>query len=227
MGIWEFNLKDVLIEGGPIMIPLLICSVFALAIVISKLIFFAKISTDTHKLKQDVFNLLKHNKVRDAVQLCEANASPVARILKGGILKLGCPKEEIKEAMEDVSLFEIPLLEKRFTALATIAHVAPLLGLLGTVTGMTSSFHTIQARAASMNPVTPGDLAGGIGEALLTTVVGLVVAIPTYVAYNYLVSRVNNFVREMEHAATELLNFMYHLTETNPTLSTEDMKERL
>ena len=219
MSIWEFNLKDILFDGGPIMVPILICSVFALAIVISKLIFFAKITTDTHKLKQDVFHLLKDNKLKEAVRLCETNATPVARILKGGILKFGCPKDEIKEAMEDVSLFEIPILEKRFTALATIAHIAPLLGLLGTVTGMTSSFHTIQIRAASMNPVTPGDLAGGIGEALLTTVAGLVVAIPTYVAYNYFVSRVNHFIREMEHAATELLNFMYHLTETNTTLS--------
>ncbi len=161
MGIWEFNLKDVLIEGGPIMIPLLICSVFALAIVISKLIFFSKISTDTHKLKQDIFRFLKENKFKEAIQLCDANTSPVARILKGGILKFGCSREEIREAMEDVSLFEVPALERRFTALATIAHVAPLLGLLGTVTGMTSSFHTIQARAASMNPVTPGDLQGG------------------------------------------------------------------
>jgi biopolymer transport protein ExbB len=120
--------------------------------------------------------------------------------------------------MEDVSLFEIPLLEKRFTALGTIAHVAPLLGLLGTVTGMAASFHTIQVRAAAMNPVTPGDLAGGIGEAMMTTVAGLVVAIPTYVAYNYLVSRVNNFVREMEHAGTELLNLLCHILETRVDL---------
>jgi len=86
--------------------------------------------------------------------------------------------------MEDVSLFEIPKLESRLSALATIAHISPLLGLLGTVTGMTASFHTIQVRAAGLNPVTPGDLAGGIGEALLTTVAGLIVAIPTYTAIN-------------------------------------------
>ena len=213
MSIWEFNLKDIIIEGGPIMIPLLICSVFALAIVISKLIFFSRISTDTHKLKNDVFSLIKRNKLKDAIVLCDENPSPVAKILKGGLMRFGCSRDEIKEAMEDVSLFEIPILERRFTALATIAHIAPLLGLLGTVVGMTTSFHTIQARAASMNPVTPGDLAGGIGAALLTTVAGLVVAIPTYVAYNYLVSRVNTLVNEMEHAATELVNFMSHLAD--------------
>ena len=218
MGIWEFNLKDILIEGGPIMIPIFICSIFALAIVISKLIYFSKITTNTQELKKTVFKLLKKNDPQKAIHVCEKDPSPVAGILKGGIIKYGGSREDIREAMEDVSLFEIPVLEKRFTALATIAHITPLLGLLGTVTGMTASFHTIQARAASLNPVTPGDLAGGIGEALLTTVAGLVVAIPTYVAYNYLVSRVNGFVREMEHAATELLNLLCHLTETqNPT----------
>jgi biopolymer transport protein ExbB len=220
MSIWEFNMKDILLNGGPIMIPLFICSVFALAIIISKLIFFSRISTDTHKLKNNVFRLIQADNIKEALRLCDQDPSPVAKILRGGLLKFGCSREEIKEAIEDVSLFEIPVLEKRFTALATIAHIAPLLGLLGTVTGMTACFHTIQARAASMNPVTPGDLAGGIGEALLTTVAGLVVAIPTYVAYNYLVSRVNNFVREMEHAGTELLNLMSHIIETRVSLST-------
>ena len=86
--------------------------------------------------------------------------------------------------------------------------------LLGTVTGLTVSFHTIQVRASSFNPVTPGDLAGGIWEALLTTVAGLLVAIPTLVVYNYLVSRVDTFVLEMERGATELLNYLGSLTET-------------
>jgi len=215
MGIWEFNLKDIFIEGGPIMIPILICSIFALGIVISKLIYFSRISTDPRTLKQTIFQCVRDNDLKQAIKVCDESLSPVARILKEGLLKFGHSREDMKEAMEDASLFEIPLLEKRFTALATIAHISPLLGLLGTVTGMTASFHTIQARAASLNPVTPGDLAGGIGEALLTTVAGLVVAIPTYVAYNYLVSRVNGFIRDMEHAATELTNLLSHIANTD------------
>jgi len=215
MGIWEFNLKDIFVEGGPIMIPILICSIFALAIVISKLIYFSRISTNPRILKQSVFQHIRNNDLKNAIVVCDDSVSPVARILKEGILKFGHSREEMKEAMEDASLFEIPLLEKRFTALATIAHITPLLGLLGTVTGMTASFHTIQARAAGLNPVTPGDLAGGIGEALLTTVAGLVVAIPTYVAYNYLVSRVNGFIRDMEHAATELISLLSHMADTD------------
>jgi len=92
--------------------------------------------------------------------------------------------------------------------LATIAHIAPLLGLVGTVTGMIKSFQVIQQKASAMVPVNPGDLAGGIWEALLATLAGLSVAIPTYVAYNYLVSQVDNLVYDMEISATDLVNLL-------------------
>jgi len=159
--------------------------------------------------------MIRQDRLREAAEICEKNPSPVAKILKAGLLKYGCSREEIKEAIEDVSELEIPNLERRFTALATIAHISTLLGLLGTVTGMCGSFHTIEQRANAMNPVTPGDIAGGIWESLLTTVAGLVVAIPAFVAYNYLVSQVNNFVLEMEKAGTEIVNLLCHLAEGN------------
>lgn len=212
-GIWGMNAWELVKMGGPLMVPILLCSLFALGIVIEKLIHFSTIQTNAPQLKANIFGLLKSNKIKEAVQLCDASPSPIARILKAGVLKFGASREEIKESMEDVSLFEIPKLENRLGALATIAHISPLLGLLGTVTGMTTSFHTIQVRAASLNPVTPGDLAGGIGEAMITTVAGLMVAIPTFVAYNYCVSRISRFTLEMERAATELVNFMCHMAE--------------
>lgn len=212
-GIWEMNGWSLIKTGGPIMAPILLCSFFALGIVIEKLIYFALIKTNVPHLKRQVFEHIKNNRIKESLQLCDANRSPVAKIIKAGILKFGCPREEIKESMEDVSLYEIPKLESRLSALATIAHISPLLGLLGTVTGMTASFHTIQVRAASLNPVTPGDLAGGIGEALITTVAGLMVAIPAFVAYNYFVNRINGFIIEMERSATELVNFIGHITQ--------------
>lgn len=215
MGIWQLSVKEFFVAGGPIMIPLAICSIVAIGIVLGKLVYFKRIQTNVLELKERVFELLKKDKREEAATICEEDPSPVAKIMKAGILKYGRSRDEIKEAMEDVSLFEIPLLEKRFNALVTIAHISPLLGLLGTVTGMTTCFYTIEARAVTMNPVTPGDLAGGIGEALITTVAGLFVAIPTYVAYNYMVSRVNAFIHEMEHAATEILKLLCHLAETS------------
>jgi len=123
-------------------------------------------------------------------------------------LKYDRPRPQIKEAIEDAALYEVPKLEKNLSVLATLAHISPLLGLLGTVTGMVRCFQTIQAKATSFHPVSPGDLAGGIWEALLTTVIGLAVAIPTFVAYNYLVNRVNSFILELEKASTELVNFL-------------------
>jgi len=219
-GIWEMNAWSLIKAGGPIMIPIILCSVFALGIVIEKLLYFGFIKTNVMRLKRQIFDRIKSNRIKESIELCDANRSPVAKILKAGILKFGAPREEIKESMEDTSLFEIPKLESRLSALATIAHISPLLGLLGTVTGMTASFHNIQIRAASLNPVTPGDLAGGIGEALLTTVAGLMVAIPTFVAYNYFVHRTNHFVLEMEHGATELVNFICQITETQSSTNT-------
>lgn len=213
--IWEMNAWQLIRTGGPIMAPILLCSFFSIAIIIEKLFYFARSKTDLLRLKKEVFNYIKNNKIREAVKLCDENRSPIAKILKAGIVKFGSSEEKIKKNIEDASLFEIPKLESRLSVLATIAHVSPLLGLLGTVTGMTASFHTIQVRTASFNPVTPGDLAGSIGEALLTTVAGLIVAIPTFVAYNYCVNRVNHFILDMERSATELINFIGELTETD------------
>jgi len=110
--------------------------------------------------------------------------------------------------VEEAGLYEVPRLEKNMPALATVAHITPLLGLLGTVLGMVRCFQVIQDKATSLNPVSPGDLAGGIWQALLTTVAGLSVAIPTYVAYNYLINKVDGFVLDMEKSATDLINIL-------------------
>jgi biopolymer transport protein ExbB len=144
----------------------------------------------------------------DAIDKCNAMPGPIAQILKAGILKHDRPRAEIKEAIEDAGLHEVPRLEKNLGVLATIAHISPLLGLLGTVTGMVRSFQVIEQKAVAFMPVNPGDLAGGIWESLITTVAGLAVAIPTYVAYNFLVSKVDGFVLEMEKSATDLVNIL-------------------
>jgi biopolymer transport protein ExbB len=151
---------------------------------------------------------MKRHQIKEALELCEVTKNPLSQVLKAGILKYDRGREQIKEAIADAALYEEPHLEKNMTALATIAHISPLLGLLGTVLGMVRSFQIIQAKSTAYAPVSPGELAGGIWEALLTTVAGLLVAIPAFVAYNYLVSRINNFILEMEKASTELVNFL-------------------
>lgn len=195
-------------KGGPVMYPIILCSVLALAIILERLYRLYKARIDTGQFMDSISQTLKRNRVMDAVQMCEATPGPIASIVKAGILKHDRTKTEIKEAIEDAGLFEIPALEKNLVTLATIAHISPLLGLLGTVTGLVRCFQTIQLKATSSSVVSPGDLAGGIWEALITTVAGLLVAIPTFVAYNFLVSRVDNFVLEMERSATEVVNIL-------------------
>lgn len=208
MDLYKMSIWQVFLAGGPVMWPILLCSIFALAIILEKFWYLHKISIDTQEFLKRILDKMKHHDTKEALSICDNTKSPVANILKAGTLKYDRPRPQIIEAIEDASLYEIPKIEKNLNALATIAHVSPLLGLLGTVTGMVRCFQTIQAKATSFHPVSPGDLAGGIWEALLTTVAGLIVAIPTFIAYNYLVSRINHFILEMEKASTELVNFL-------------------
>jgi biopolymer transport protein ExbB len=178
------------------------------AIIIEKFLYLRRIKIDMQDFLNSILEKMKHHQIKDALQVCDTMNSPISHILKAGVLKYDRPRAQIKESIEDASLYEIPRLEKNLPALATIAHIAPLLGLLGTVVGMIKVFQGIQAKAVVLQPIASAYVAGGIWEALLTTVAGLVVAIPVFVAYNYLVSRVNNFILEMEKAATEFVNFL-------------------
>lgn len=212
---WGIGMWDFMVKGGPIMWPILICSVLAFGILIERLISLRREQIDTQSFMDQISKSIKRNKVMEALDLCDKTEGPIANILKAGILKHDRPRSEVREAIEDAAIHEVPRLEKNLPVLATLAHIAPLLGLLGTVTGMVNAFQVIETKASAMNPVNPGDLAGGIWEALLTMVFGLCVAIPTYVAYNYLVSRVDGFVLDMERSATDLLNILGERREDN------------
>ena len=195
-------------KGGPVMYPIIFCSIFAVAIVIEKFYHLYKAKIDTKDFMNNVEITVRHNKIAEAIKICEKTPGPIAHIVRAGILKHDRSRQEIRESIEDAGHQEVPRLEKHLSLLATIAHITPLLGLLGTVTGMVRAFQTIQEKSSSFSPVSPGDLAGGIWEALLTTVAGLIVAIPTVVAYNYLVNRVDEYVLEMERSATEVTNIL-------------------
>jgi biopolymer transport protein ExbB len=199
---------DLVVKGGPVMYPIILCSIIAMAIIIERVYHLYRAKIDTRKFMDDIANVLRRNRIMEAIEICDKTPGPIAHILRAGILKHDRPKQEIKEAIEEAGLYEVPRMEKNMTTLATIAHISPLLGLLGTVVGMVGCFQVIQQKSTSLNPVSPGDLAGGIWAALITTVAGLAVAIPVYVAYNYLVSRVNHLVIDMERSATDLINIL-------------------
>ena len=200
---WQFILK-----GGPLMWVIILCSVIAFAIFIERLWNLRRAKINTDKFVETIIGRIKSNKIMEAIDKCNTTPGPIAHIMKTGLLKHDRTRQEIRESIEDAGVHEVPRLEKNLGVLATIAHITPLLGLLGTVTGMVKAFQVIEQKAVSMVPINPGDLARGIWESLITTVAGLSVAIPTYVAYNYLVSKVDGFVLDMEKSATELVNIL-------------------
>jgi biopolymer transport protein ExbB len=202
------NLWLIVIKGGYIMIPIFICGVLTLTIIIERFIYLKNSQIDSEKFITEIENLLKKRKIREAMEKCENQNKPVPNIVKAGLLKLDRTRDEIKEAIDDAANHQIPELEKYLVILATIAVISPLLGLLGTVTGMIKAFMVIEMKEGLVHP---GELAGGIWEALVTTVGGLVVAIPAYLSYNYFVSRVNNLILEMEKSATRLIDLIFLL----------------
>ncbi len=199
---------ELIVKGGWLMAPIVLSSVFSLTIIIERLICFARIRLNIAELLAEIFGYVKKNRMKEAIDLCSAHPSYLTNIIKAGLFHYDQSKEIVKEAMENASLYEVPHLEKNLNFLSTMAHVTPLLGLLGTVVGLVKCFAVIEQKAISVGVVNPSDLAGGIWEALLTTVAGLCVAIPSFLAYNYFVHKVNMYVLSAERASTELLEVL-------------------
>ncbi len=196
---------DVIFKGGILMWPIFLCSVVGLAITIERLWSLRRASVDTREFMETMRQVLRQNRIHDAVQICDETDAPVARIMKAGILKHDRSKADIREAIEDAGHLEVPRLERYLSALATCANIAPLLGLLGTVSGMIKAFAQIQNKRGQVNP---SDLAEGISNALVTTAAGLSVAIPMLVIYNYFVTRVDNMIVDMEMSSSELVELL-------------------
>ncbi|MCD6134266.1 MAG: MotA/TolQ/ExbB proton channel family protein [Candidatus Omnitrophica bacterium] len=199
---------DIVAKGGWLMWPIIVCSIFSLAIIIERFFYFLTIQVPTSKLLEEIREFVKKGELKAAIDICSRKDTPVTNIIKAGLLSYDRRGEDIKEVFDEVALYEVPKLERHLNFLATIAHISPLLGLLGTVTGMIKCFYIIQTKSATLGAVNPADLAGGIWEALLTTAAGLAVAIPTLIAYNYFVSKVNFTALEMERSSRELLSII-------------------
>jgi biopolymer transport protein ExbB len=193
---------DILEKGGVIMWIIMFLSVIAAVLIIERLFYFRRIRVDEEKMINRLKSTLKKGHFDEALSICENNPSPITNLMKVGIEHRGYSPETIKETILDAANLEIPKMEKHLPALGTITHIAPLLGLLGTVTGNISAFGVL-GKLGSVGD--PGLLAKGISEALLTTAAGLIVAIPSIIFYNYLVNKVNHSIIRMENRANELV----------------------
>ena len=207
------GLMGYMIEGGAFMWPILIVGIVAAGVIIERYRSLSMLNTDTEDVRRDVQQLLEQDNIEQAIHRCDEEQGPVPAILGAGLRKYlllrrldydaGRIEEQVVKAMEDYNVHVVAALERHLPVLATISSVAPMLGFLGTVSGMITSFKDIIARISEANIVVVA--AGGISEALLTTCFGLIVGIPAFIAYNYFTSVINRYVLDVEESATELI----------------------
>lgn len=190
------------IQGGIFMWPILLFSLIALAVVIERFIVFHRAKVNVNEFLTKVRKaLLVNRNVKEAIKVCEQYRGPVASVTKAGLLRYGHDRLDIEKTIENAALYELDRLERRLSVLATTANVEPMLGFLGTVSGMIKSFGTLATSGLS----NPGAVAAGISEALITTAAGLIVAIPAQIAFNYFTTKVTRYVRDIETASNMLL----------------------
>ncbi|TMQ01016.1 MAG: MotA/TolQ/ExbB proton channel family protein [Verrucomicrobia bacterium] len=198
-------IRVLLDDGGPMAWLLMMMGAVVIVVFIERLLHYHRAQINSTEFLSGVRNVLKRENVVEALSICDATPGPVARLVKTAILNRDRGREGVRDALEEAGLLEVPRLEDKLNLLATIAQIAPLMGLLGTVMGFMRMFLQLQREGTF---ATPDRLAGGIWGALISMAAGLAVAIPTYAGYNYLVNRVNSIVLDMEKASTEILNIV-------------------
>lgn len=193
---------DFIVLGGWVLWVILALSVVACVIIVERLIYLRRISGDEDKLFQRVKTSLMQGHYNEALAICDNNLSPFSSLLKIGIENRKQPESVQRDILKDAAALEAPKLEKGLTTLGTISTIAPLLGLLGTVTGTMKAFGVLGKFGAVSDP---SALANGVSEALITTVGGIVVAVPVIIFYNFLVSRVNQILTMLENRVNMLV----------------------
>ena len=200
LNVWSLCLK-----GGIIMIPLLILSLVSIYIFIERWLALRKAATEDATFMKKIKDYIHDGEIESATLLCRKTDTPYARLIQKGISRIGRPMNDELVAIENVENLEIANLGKEFTWLATTAAGAPMIGFLGTVTGMVKAFFALSTAGNNANITV---LAGGIYEALVTTVAGLVVGISALFAYNYLTARVNHVMNQLENKTMEFMDLL-------------------
>jgi biopolymer transport protein ExbB len=199
------KLPEMLSHGGSMLYLILLMSAVAVVVFVERFLHFHRAQINSLEFLNGVRTVLKRDNVVEALSICDATPGPVARLVKTAILSRDHGRERVREALEEAGLAEVPRLEEKLNLLATIAQLSPLLGLLGTVLGFMRTFAQMQGSGVH---ATIDQLSSGIWQALVCAAAGLAVSIPAHAGYNYLVSRVNSIVLDMERAATEIVNIV-------------------
>ncbi len=187
------------------MIPLAILWVVAIYLFVERLLTINKANQDPDPFMSRVKDLVQKGDITGAKMLCSQNQSPIARMIEKGVSRIGSPLKTIEASIENVAKIEVFKLEKNLPTLATISGSAPMIGFLGTVIGMVRAFISISQEEGSVSPKL---LSSGIYTAMITTVAGLIVGIIAYLAYNYLVSRVQKVIHKMEYTSIDFIDLL-------------------
>lgn len=191
-------------EGGPLMWVILGCAVLALAVFLEKVFQFHRDEINVRELLHGLTNVLQRDGLVEALTLCDSTPGPAARLMSAAILAYQRGDSDVRKAVDDAALDELPKLERRINLLGTLGFVLPLIGFFGTVLGMLKVFEEVRV---SEN-FSAGGIAGAVTMALITTAAALAAAIPCHIGYNYLVARVNAITLDMEKAALEITTFL-------------------
>lgn len=203
--LYNTSMPNLLANGGPMLWVIFFAGAAGIVIFIERALHCHRAQINSTEFLNGVRTVIKRDNVVEAISICDATPGPIARLVKVAILNRDHGRDRVREALEEAGLSEVPRLEQRLDLLATIAQLAPLMGLLGTVLGFIKSFTILQGEALYANSST---MTQGVGQALICCAAGLAVAIPIHAGYNYLVSRVNTIVSDMERAANEIVNIV-------------------
>jgi biopolymer transport protein ExbB len=201
----SLSVIELAIKGGFMMVPIAICWVLAIYLFIERVLTINKANQEPGIFMGKVKELVLRGDINGARMLCTQNDTPVARMIEKGLVRIGSPLKTIEASIENIAKIEVFKLEKNLPTLATIAGAAPMMGFLGTVIGMVEAFISISQEEGSVSPKL---LSSGIYTAMITTVAGLVVGIIAYLAYNYLVTRVQKVIHKMEYTSIEFIDLL-------------------
>jgi len=196
---------DYMQKGGPLMWLIFFCSIASVALFLERLIYLRRASLDVGEFLEGLANLVRHQNFAEARAECQAISVPVTRVIHSTLSRHSLPRAELREIAQEAGQLEVPRLEQNLGLLIAIGYLCPLVGLLGTVTGLIQVF--VQISASNGYP-TLAEVSGGIYQALLTTAAGLAVAIPTILGYCHLSARVNTILHDMERAGIEVINLL-------------------
>ncbi len=196
---------DLITKGGPLIWLLLGCSLLALGIFLERFFYFHRSAIDVGELLQGLANLVKKKNYAEARHECAGTPGPVARVVKSALMRHELARTDLKDVVQEAGQLEVPKLERYLPVLLSICYVAPLIGLLGTVLGLTDTFIRLKNGNGF---ATPGELSQGVYESLITSAGGLVVAIPAYLLYAYLAAFVKSLIHDMERGGIEIVNII-------------------